>query len=87
VSGAHCRRPEDGRVKIPGGDLRRGADPGWMASMRIAVLSDTHDRLPPGFADRLREADEVWHLGDVCAPELLADLEVDPVGWTGGTGD
>ena len=45
-----------------------------MASMRIAVLSDTHDRLPPGFADRLREADEVWHLGDVCAPELLADL-------------
>lgn len=39
--------------------------------MRIAVISDTHDRMPPSLPDRLREADEIWHLGDVCAPETL----------------
>jgi uncharacterized protein len=43
--------------------------------MRIAVLSDTHDRFPVGFPDRLRGADEIWHLGDVCAPETLAEFE------------
>ncbi len=40
--------------------------------MRIAVLSDTHDRLPSHVADALREADEIWHLGDVCEPQILA---------------
>ena len=43
--------------------------------MRIAVISDTHDRYPPGLPDRLREADEIWHLGDVCAPETLVEFE------------
>ena len=43
--------------------------------MRIAVLSDTHDRFPPGLTDRLRGADEIWHLGDVSAPETLAEFE------------
>lgn len=42
--------------------------------MRIAVFSDTHDRLPPGLAERMRGADEIWHLGDVCAPEILDDF-------------
>jgi putative phosphoesterase len=43
--------------------------------MRIAVLSDTHDRMPPALPARLAAADEIWHLGDVCDPMLLMDLE------------
>ena len=43
--------------------------------MRIAVISDTHDRFPATLPARLREADEIWHLGDVCAPETLVEFE------------
>ena len=43
--------------------------------MRIAVISDTHDRYPPALPKRLRGADEIWHLGDVCAPETLGEFE------------
>ena len=43
--------------------------------MRIAVISDTHDRVPPTLPARLRAADEIWHLGDVCAPEVLLEIE------------
>jgi putative phosphoesterase len=43
--------------------------------MRIAVLSDTHDRYPAGLPERLRGADEIWHLGDVCVPATLAEFE------------
>jgi putative phosphoesterase len=42
--------------------------------MHIAVIADTHDRYPPGLPARLRGADEIWHLGDVCAPETLAEF-------------
>jgi putative phosphoesterase len=42
--------------------------------MRIAVLADTHDRLPPGFVPGLAGADEIWHLGDICSPPVLAEL-------------
>ncbi len=41
---------------------------------RIAVIADTHDRVPPGLLERLASADEIWHLGDVCAPETLAEF-------------
>lgn len=43
--------------------------------MRIAVISDTHDRFPPGLPGRLEGADEIWHLGDVCDPAILAEFE------------
>ena len=43
--------------------------------MRIAVFSDTHDRYPPGLPERLKDADELWHLGDVCDPETLAEFQ------------
>ncbi len=43
--------------------------------MRIAVLSDTHDKFPPKLPSRLRDADEIWHLGDVCASETLVEFE------------
>ncbi|HEX8297298.1 MAG TPA: metallophosphoesterase family protein [Chthoniobacteraceae bacterium] len=42
--------------------------------MRIAVLSDTHDRLPKSLPPRFVGADEIWHLGDVCAPATLDAL-------------
>ncbi len=43
--------------------------------MRIAVLSDTHDRFPLNLPARLQGADEIWHLGDVCDPATLAAFE------------
>ncbi len=43
--------------------------------MRIAVIADTHNRYPPELPGLLRGADEVWHLGDVCAPDTLAEFE------------
>ena len=42
--------------------------------MLIAVISDTHDRLPPGLPALLGRADEIWHLGDVCDPGILFAL-------------
>lgn len=44
--------------------------------MRIAVLSDTHDRLPNSVCQRMASADEIWHLGDVCSPLIIATLEI-----------
>lgn len=44
--------------------------------MRIAVISDTHDRYPADLPARLSAADEIWHLGDVCAPEVLVEFEL-----------
>ena len=44
--------------------------------MRIAVISDTHDRFPASLPEGLRGADEIWHLGDVCAPETLVEFEL-----------
>jgi putative phosphoesterase len=43
--------------------------------MRIAVISDTHDRLPPHVAEAIATADEIWHLGDICEPHILADIK------------
>lgn len=43
--------------------------------MRIAVISDTHDKYPANLPGRLRGADEIWHLGDVCEPVTLAAFE------------
>lgn len=42
---------------------------------RIAVISDTHDEMPAHLPARLAAADEIWHLGDVCDPRTLAELE------------
>jgi putative phosphoesterase len=43
--------------------------------VRIAVISDTHDRFPAWLPERLRGADEIWHLGDVCDPATLVEFE------------
>lgn len=42
--------------------------------MRIAVIADTHNRLPSQVRAVLSEADEIWHLGDICNREMLAEL-------------
>lgn len=42
--------------------------------MRIAVIADTHDRLPQSVRDKIASADEIWHLGDVCDPWLLEEI-------------
>ncbi|MBL9187208.1 MAG: metallophosphoesterase family protein [Opitutaceae bacterium] len=44
--------------------------------MRIAVISDTHDRFPTSLPKKLRGADEIWHLGDVCDVTTLAEFEL-----------
>ena len=43
--------------------------------VRIAVFSDTHDRYPPTLPKKMKGADEIWHLGDVCAPATLVEFE------------
>jgi putative phosphoesterase len=42
--------------------------------MSIFVLADTHNKLPQKVVDLARGADEIWHLGDVCAEILLDEL-------------
>jgi putative phosphoesterase len=41
---------------------------------RIAVLADTHDKLPLGLVELVSGADEIWHLGDVCGEWVLDQL-------------
>jgi putative phosphoesterase len=42
--------------------------------LRIFVLADTHNRLPETVREIARDADEIWHLGDVCAETILDEL-------------
>jgi putative phosphoesterase len=46
-----------------------------MPARRIFVLADTHDHLPEDLETLADGADEIWHLGDVCAPSLVVRLE------------
>ena len=41
---------------------------------RIFVLADTHNRLPESVNEMAKGADEIWHLGDVCAETILDEL-------------
>jgi putative phosphoesterase len=43
-------------------------------SLRIFVLADTHDRLPSTLDELAEGADEIWHLGDVCAESVLDQI-------------
>ena len=42
--------------------------------LRVLVLADTHNHLPPKLDELAAGADEIWHLGDVCAPGLLTQI-------------
>jgi hypothetical protein len=39
--------------------------------MKIAVIADTHGKLPQKTLCDLREAEEIWHLGDFCDQATL----------------
>jgi uncharacterized protein len=41
---------------------------------RIFVLADTHNRLPRAVSEMAKSANEIWHLGDVCAETILDEL-------------
>lgn len=41
---------------------------------RIFVLADTHNRLPERVKEIAKSADEIWHLGDICAESILDEL-------------
>ena len=43
--------------------------------MRVAVIADTHNRLPPAVLARIGGADEIWHLGDVCSSGIIELLK------------
>jgi uncharacterized protein len=43
-------------------------------SLRILVLADTHNRVPESVREMAKDADEIWHLGDVCAETILDEL-------------
>src|SRR3984893_8887681 len=43
-------------------------------AIRIFVLADTHNKLPQKIVDLAGDADEIWHLGDVCAEIILDEL-------------
>lgn len=42
--------------------------------LRIFVLADTHDHLPGNVTALAEVAEEIWHLGDVCAERILDEL-------------
>ena len=44
-------------------------------TQRVFVLADTHNRLPDSVREMPKEADEIWHLGDVCAETILDELQ------------
>jgi hypothetical protein len=43
-------------------------------TLNIFVLADTHNRLPETVKQIARDADEIWHLGDVCTAAILDEL-------------
>jgi putative phosphoesterase len=40
--------------------------------LRIAVISDSHGKVPGVVFESLKEADEIWHLGDFCNLSTLS---------------
>jgi uncharacterized protein len=41
---------------------------------RVLVIADTHNKLPPMIGELAGEAEEIWHLGDVCRAAILDEL-------------
>ena len=42
--------------------------------MRVLVLADTHNHLPPELDELVAAVDEIWHLGDVVSPSILESI-------------
>lgn len=45
-----------------------------LAFVKILVLADTHNKFSRTVLDLASGADEIWHLGDVCAEAILDEL-------------
>ena len=43
-------------------------------AQRVFVLADTHNRLTENVKEMAKDADEIWHLGDLCAEAILDEL-------------
>jgi putative phosphoesterase len=43
--------------------------------LEIFVIADTHNHLPANIETLADGADEIWHVGDVCAPGVLTSIE------------
>ena len=43
-------------------------------SLRVFVLADTHNKLPPQILELAKDGDEIWHLGDVCNENIVDEL-------------
>jgi len=43
-------------------------------ALRVFVLADTHNRVPESVREMAKNANEIWHLGDVCAEAILDEL-------------
>src|SRR6266545_5091806 len=43
-------------------------------AQRVFVLADTHNRLLESVSEIARDAEEIWHLGDVCMETILDEL-------------
>jgi putative phosphoesterase len=41
---------------------------------KIFVLADTHNKFPEKLSILAKDADEIWHLGDVCSERILDEL-------------
>jgi putative phosphoesterase len=57
-------------IQISGTDMEKQSK----EALRIFVLADTHNRLPESVTEMAQDADEIWHLGDVCAETILDEL-------------
>jgi uncharacterized protein len=57
-------------IQISGTDMEKQSKD----ALRVFVLADTHNRLPEGVKEMAEDADEIWHLGDVCAEAILDEL-------------
>jgi hypothetical protein len=61
------------------------ADP---RSLRVGLISDTHDLLRPEAKEFLRGSDRIIHAGDICSPQILDELaEIAPVTAVRGNND
>ncbi len=45
-------------------------------TLRIGLISDTHNRFHPRIPQLFAGVDEIWHLGDVCHESILDELRL-----------
>ena len=55
--------------------MARAGVPPHVGSMRIGIVSDTHDRVLATLHAALSGVDEVLHAGDIASPDALAEIE------------